>query len=221
MPGVIIKQLVGLPWWLRWWRIYLQCRRLCLIPGLGKIPWRTEWLPTPVFLPGESHGRRNLVGYRPWGRRVGLDWGTNTCNLHLGEWMNIRSRHDKVFNCLIGCKMKFCFYWDSKDFMWCRKILGQEVAGVGEIGSQEGDRQTAGLLKIRVRGSSPLMKPIKNPKRAPAHCHHRVKSAKYPSGNHMRGSNGTRVAGRWQEIQNSKERFGASQREPGMPLKWF
>ena len=28
-----------------------------------------KWQPTPVFLPGESHGRRSLVGYSPWGRR--------------------------------------------------------------------------------------------------------------------------------------------------------
>ena len=32
-----------------------------------KIPWRREWLPTPVFLPGESHGQRSLAGYSPWG----------------------------------------------------------------------------------------------------------------------------------------------------------
>ena len=29
--------------------------------------WRREWLPTPVFLPGEFHGQRSLVGYSPWG----------------------------------------------------------------------------------------------------------------------------------------------------------
>ena len=34
---------------------------------VGKIPWRKEWQPTPVFLPGESRGQRNLVGYGPWG----------------------------------------------------------------------------------------------------------------------------------------------------------
>ena len=32
-----------------------------------KIPWRREWLSTPVFLPGESPGQRSLVGYSPWG----------------------------------------------------------------------------------------------------------------------------------------------------------
>ena len=35
-------------------------------PRVRKIPWRGEWLHTPVFLPGESHGQRSLVGYGPW-----------------------------------------------------------------------------------------------------------------------------------------------------------
>ena len=39
------------------------------IPGLGRIPWRRKWQPTPVLLPGISHGRRSLVGYSPWGRK--------------------------------------------------------------------------------------------------------------------------------------------------------
>ena len=38
-------------------------------PWVGEILWRREWQPTPVFLPGESHGRRSLVGYSSWGRR--------------------------------------------------------------------------------------------------------------------------------------------------------
>ena len=36
-------------------------------PWIGKIPWRRAWQPTPVFLPGESHGQRSLVGYSPRG----------------------------------------------------------------------------------------------------------------------------------------------------------
>ena len=32
--------------------------------------WRKEWLPPPVFLPGEFHGQRSLVGYSSWGQRV-------------------------------------------------------------------------------------------------------------------------------------------------------
>ena len=35
-------------------------------PWVGKIRWRREWQPIPVFLPGEFHGQRSLVGYSPW-----------------------------------------------------------------------------------------------------------------------------------------------------------
>ena len=47
-----------------------QCRRHKrpgFDPSVGKIPWRRKWQPTPVFLPGESHGQRSLAGYSPWG----------------------------------------------------------------------------------------------------------------------------------------------------------
>ena len=37
------------------------------IPGLED-PWRRKWQPTPVFLPGESHGQGSLAGYSPWGQ---------------------------------------------------------------------------------------------------------------------------------------------------------
>ena len=36
---------------------------------IGKIPWRKEWQPTPIVLPGEFHGQRSLAGYSPWGRK--------------------------------------------------------------------------------------------------------------------------------------------------------
>ena len=36
---------------------------------MGKIPWRREWQPTPVFLPGKSHGHRSLVGYSSRGHK--------------------------------------------------------------------------------------------------------------------------------------------------------
>ena len=34
---------------------------------VGKNIWRRQWHPTPVLLPGKSHGQRSLVGYSPWG----------------------------------------------------------------------------------------------------------------------------------------------------------
>ena len=48
-----------------------QCRRQKTVvfhAWVGKIPWRRAWQPTPVFLPGESHGQRSLAGCSPWGR---------------------------------------------------------------------------------------------------------------------------------------------------------
>ena len=47
--------------------ICLQCRRPGFDPWVGKIPWRRKWQPTPVFLPGKSHGQRSLAGCSPWG----------------------------------------------------------------------------------------------------------------------------------------------------------
>ena len=46
-----------------------HCRRPGFDPWVGQIPCRREWLPTPVFLPGESHGQKSLTGYSPWGRK--------------------------------------------------------------------------------------------------------------------------------------------------------
>ena len=42
---------------------------LGLIPGLGRSPGGGHGNPTPVFLPGEFQGQRNLVGYGPWGHK--------------------------------------------------------------------------------------------------------------------------------------------------------
>ena len=67
-------------------KICLECGRPGFTPWVGKISWRREWLPTPVFLPGESHGQRTLAGYSPWGCRVGHNWETSTFT-HLGLYI--------------------------------------------------------------------------------------------------------------------------------------
>ena len=43
------------------------------VPGLGRLPWRRKWQPTPAFLPGASYGRRSLVGYSSLDHRVRRD----------------------------------------------------------------------------------------------------------------------------------------------------
>ena len=53
-----------------------QCRRrkrYGFDPWVERNPWRNAQQPTPVFLPGGSHGERSLAGYSPWGLKE-LDW---------------------------------------------------------------------------------------------------------------------------------------------------
>ena len=51
----------GLPWWLSGKESACQCRRHSFFHlQVGKIPQKKKWQPTPVFLPGKSHGQRSL-----------------------------------------------------------------------------------------------------------------------------------------------------------------
>ena len=56
----------GFPWWLSCKESASQCRRQKFDPWIRKIPWRRNRQPTPVFLPGKSHGQSGLVGHSPW-----------------------------------------------------------------------------------------------------------------------------------------------------------
>ena len=59
-----------------------QSKRLGFNPSVRKLPWRRKWQPTPVFLPGKSHGQRNLVGYSPQGRKESdTTEHTHTCGV--------------------------------------------------------------------------------------------------------------------------------------------
>ena len=49
--------------------VYMLLSLKRLTPWVRKIPWRRKWQPTPVLLPGESHGGRSLLGYSPWGHK--------------------------------------------------------------------------------------------------------------------------------------------------------
>ena len=62
-----------LPRWLSGKESAYQCRRCRFDPWIRKIPWRKEWQPAPVFLPGKSYGQRILAGYTPWSCRVRHD----------------------------------------------------------------------------------------------------------------------------------------------------
>ena len=78
----------GFPRWLSV-KNRLQCRRYGFNPWVRKIPWTRAWQPTPVFLPGESHGQRSLVGFSPWGHRVGRYWRNWACTAHTAEMVQV------------------------------------------------------------------------------------------------------------------------------------
>ena len=67
---LLLQKYWGLPRWPSWKRIHLprrRCKWCGFLPWVEKIPWRQPRPPTPVFLPGESHGQRSLVDCSPWG----------------------------------------------------------------------------------------------------------------------------------------------------------
>ena len=55
-----------------------------LLAGFREEAWRRKWQPTPVFLPGESHRQRSLVGYCSWGHKESdkTEWLTISLSLH-------------------------------------------------------------------------------------------------------------------------------------------
>ena len=59
-----------------------------------KIPWRRARQPTPVFLPGESHGQRSLVGYSPWGHKE----SDTTQQLSMHEYISTNIEDIKVMD---------------------------------------------------------------------------------------------------------------------------
>ena len=88
------------PRWLSGKESACQSRRCRFIPGSGRspegengipFPWRRAWQPTPVFLPGECYGQRNLVVYGPWGGKE-LDTTEQAC-LHQSSNM------ESIFAC--------------------------------------------------------------------------------------------------------------------------
>ena len=128
---------LGLPWWLRW--LSLLAMLETWFPSLGqeeeRIPWGRAWQPTPVLLPGESHGQRSLVGYSPWGRKgVRQDWAANTLTLTTtcqGRWEWMRWDLSRERHCL---NLTVCFH---------------------QGGEQEAARTPKGQVSILVRVQEP------------------------------------------------------------------
>ena len=86
---------LGLPWWLR----------SGFDPWARKIPWRMAWQFSPVFLLGESHGQRSLVGYSWWGHKESdvTEWlstahGINLNNVQFRSTKQLKRGHYKFYH---------------------------------------------------------------------------------------------------------------------------
>ena len=87
---IIPCAVFGLPRWCSGKDSACQCRRrkrLGFNLWVRKIPWRRKWQPTPVSLPGKSHGQRSLAGHSPWGPRVRYDLATEQMLSLLKLWV--------------------------------------------------------------------------------------------------------------------------------------
>ena len=70
-------------------------------PWVGNIPWNRKWKPTPVFLPGKSHGQWSLVGYSPWDHK----------ELDMTEWLTL------LLSEILACQAK-CHLQASVKHAW-------------------------------------------------------------------------------------------------------
>ena len=71
-----------------------------------KIPQKRKWQPTPVFLPGKSHGQRNLVGYSPWGRKESTM--TECAHAHTCAHTHVSPRGSGGQGSFLACLVQYC-----------------------------------------------------------------------------------------------------------------
>ena len=94
-------------------------------------PWRRERLPTPVFLPGESHGQRNLAGYSPRGRE----------ELDMTKWLTLLhkllvNRHRSLWRSLEGRLTAYIFgsvtglFFKEWPLLWSRAQVRGVIEGL-------------------------------------------------------------------------------------------
>ena len=85
------------------------------VPGSERFPWRRKWQPTSVFLPGESHEQKSLVGYNPWGcRELDMTEGVN----YSGRLLAVLVKHTSVSSSNSSCSKAHmerdnCIHWIS------------------------------------------------------------------------------------------------------------
>ena len=124
----------GLPWWLSGKESAFNAGAAGVsgsIPGLGRSQERA-WQPTPVFLPGESHGQRSLAGYSPQGQKE------STESLH--DWSDLGLMHSCISKVLTHC--------DCSHKIKIRLLLGRKV--MTNLGSILKSRDITLPTKVRL-----------------------------------------------------------------------
>ena len=93
-----------------------RCKRWCFHPWVGKIPWRRKWQPTPVFMPGKSHGERDptetgglqpMESHESWIRLSTTTMKSTLCS-HL--WMLLKIRY-YTFKFSTKCYKLFVWFY--------------------------------------------------------------------------------------------------------------
>ena len=139
-PGAEVLYLP--PQWLSGKIICLQFRSCRFHPWVRKVPWRRAWQATPVFLPGESHGQRSLVGYSPQGHKDDSfrdDWSSLACT-H-AEFLYM------YWDMSPGASYIFCIFIQNKNTgdQWLRL----RTSNTGCLGSTPGQETTCHLPQRR------------------------------------------------------------------------
>jgi len=104
------NQLWCFPWWLSWWRVCLQRRRLVFSPWIRKMPWRRKWQPTPVFFPGEFHWLQSAMVH-----------GVTKSRTRLGDYVFPHPSYPQEF--LVSLLVNFVWDWYSKKMPQVNKNL--------------------------------------------------------------------------------------------------
>ena len=112
---------------------------LCYFLVLGTVnSWRRKWQPTPVLLPGKSHGRRSLVGYSPWSHKE----SDATEQLHFTHFVLYLWRR----------KWQLTQVFLSGDAHWQRSLAGHGPWGRRESDTTEVAEQALWIVLLWILG---------------------------------------------------------------------
>ena len=125
--GIDLGRL-GFPWWLRWQRIRLQCRRPWFNPWVGKFPWRRERLPTPVFCPREFYELYNPLGHKEFNTNEWLSLSLSLCIIGSSFIHHIRTDSNVFFfiaeqYCIVYMCHNFFIHSSANGHLGCFHVL--------------------------------------------------------------------------------------------------